>query len=97
MSATHPEYPSGHGGQIGSQQAVLDAFVGRRAPAPIPLTSPDAPAVTRTYTDWKTITDDVINARVWEGVHFRTSDITGVELGFRVARWEAGRLHRLGI
>jgi hypothetical protein len=93
----HPEYPSGHGGQIGSQQGVLDAFVGRRAPAPIPLTSPDAPAVTRTYTNWKTITDDVINARVWEGVHFRTSDITGVDLGLRVARWEAGQLHRLGI
>jgi hypothetical protein len=93
----HPEYPSGHGGQIGSQQGVLDAFVGRRAPVPVPLTSPDAPGVTRTYTAWKTITDDVINARVWEGVHFRTSDITGVDLGLRVARWEVGQLHRLGI
>ena len=54
----HPEYPSGHGGQAGSQQAVLDAFLGRRAPAPISLASPDAPGVTRTYTDWKTITDE---------------------------------------
>jgi hypothetical protein len=93
----HPEYPSGHGGQIGSQQGVLDAFVGRRARAPVPLTSPNAPGVTRTYTDWKTMTSDIINARVWEGVHFRTSDITGVELGLRVARWEVGQLHRLGI
>jgi hypothetical protein len=93
----HPEYPSGHGGQIGSQQGVLDAFVGRRAPAPIPLTSSDAPGVTRTYTDWRTITRDVIDARVWEGVHFRTSDITGAKLGLRVARWEAGQLYRLGI
>jgi hypothetical protein len=61
------------------------------------LTSPDAPGVTRTYTDWKTITGDVINARVWQGVHFRTSDITGVDLGLQVARWETGQLHRLGI
>lgn len=61
----HSEYPSGHGGQVGSQQGILDAFLGPRAPAPIPLTSPDALGVTRTYTDWKTITDDVINARVW--------------------------------
>jgi PAP2 superfamily len=97
VAPQHPEYPSGHGGQIGSQQGVLDAFVGRRAAVPVPLTSPDAPGVTRTYTDWKTITDDVINARVWEGVHFRTSDITGVDLGLRVARWEVGQLHRLGI
>ena len=30
----HPEYPSGHGGQIGSQQGVLDALLGPRAPSP---------------------------------------------------------------
>jgi hypothetical protein len=93
----HPEYPSGHGGQIGSQQGVLDAFIGPRAPAPIPLTSPDAPGVTRTYTEWNAISDDVINARVWEGVHFRTSDITGVQQGLKVARWELPRLDLLGI
>jgi hypothetical protein len=93
----HPEYPSGHGGQIGSQQGVLDAFLGSRAPAPIALTSPDDPGVTRTYTDWQTITDEVVDARVWEGVHFRTSDVTGVQQGLRVARWELGQLGRLGI
>src|SRR5580692_10616138 len=49
----HPEYPSGHGGQIGSSQGVLEAFLGHRAPAAIPLTSPDDPGVTRTYTDWE--------------------------------------------
>ena len=93
----HPEYPSGHGGQVGSLQGVLNAFLGPRVPAPIPLTSPDAPDVTCTYTDWETITDDVINARVWEGVHFRTSDITGVDQGLRVARWELSRLAEIGV
>jgi hypothetical protein len=97
VAPQHPEYPSGHGGQIGSQQGVLEAFLGPRAPAPIPLASPDAPSVTRTYTEWKTISEDVINARVWEGVHFRTSDITGVQQGLKVARWELPRLHLLGI
>jgi hypothetical protein len=52
--------------------------------------------VTRTYADWKTITDD-INARVWEGVHFRTSDIKGVDQGLRVARWEVARLAEIGL
>lgn len=93
----HPEYPSGHGGQVGSQQAVLDAFLGKHAPAPIPLISSDAVGVTRTYTDWKAITDDVVNARVWEGVHLRTSDVTGVEQGLSVARWELGRLAEIGL
>jgi hypothetical protein len=93
----HPEYPSGHGGQIGSQQGVLDAFLGPNAPAPIPLTSVDAVGVTRSYTNWNTITRDVIDARVWEGVHFRTSDISGVDQGLRVARWELGRLAEIGL
>lgn len=61
------------------------------------LTSPDALGVARTYTGWKTITGDVINARVWEGVHLRTSDIKGVDQGPRVARWEVGRLAEIGL
>ena len=97
VAPQHPEYPSGHGGQIGSQQGVLEALVGRGSPVPITLTSPTAPGVSRTYTDWATITRAVIDARVWEGVHYRTSDVVGVEIGQRVARWELGQLHRLGI
>lgn len=97
VAPQHPEYPSGHGGQIGSQQAVLDALVGPATPAPIALTSPNDPGVTRTYTNWATITREVINARVWEGVHFRTSDVIGVNVGSKVARWELGQLGRLGI
>ena len=33
--------------------------------------------------------------RVWEGVHFRFSDTTGVRQGLRVAHWDLGRLDRL--
>ncbi|HET6939762.1 MAG TPA: vanadium-dependent haloperoxidase [Nocardioides sp.] len=97
VAPQHPEYPSGHGGQIGSQQGVLEGLVGRRSPVPITLTSSTAPGVSRTYTDWATISREVIDARVWEGVHYRTSDVVGATLGQRLARWELGQLHRLGI
>jgi hypothetical protein len=97
IAPQHPEYPSGHGGQIGSQQGVLEGLVGRRSPAPITLTSPNSPGVSRTYTDWATISQEVIDARVWEGVHYRTSDVVGAQIGQRIARWELGQLHRLGI
>lgn len=97
VAPQHPEYPSGHGGYAGASQGVLDAFLGPQAPAAIPLTSPDALGVTRTYTDWETATREVINARVWEGVHFRHSDVTGVRQGRRLARWEVRRLGSLGI
>jgi PAP2 superfamily len=94
---TYPEWPSGHGGYAGAAQAVLQAFVGPHAPAPIALTSPSAPGVVRTYSDWRTITREVIDARVWEGVHYRFSDEAGATLGKRVAGWDLHRLDELGI
>lgn len=97
VAPQHPEYPSGHGGYAGSSQGVLTAFLGPSAPRPISLTSPNDPGVTRAYHNWLTISREVIDARVWEGVHFRSSDITGVAQGLEVARWEVGRLARLGI
>ncbi|MGP3963581.1 hypothetical protein ACTWPT_47215 [Nonomuraea sp. 3N208] len=32
--------------------------------------------------------DEVIDSRVWGGVHFRTADVQGARLGKEVARWE---------
>jgi hypothetical protein len=97
VTPLHPEYPSGHGGQAGAAQGTLAAFLGPHAPAPIPLTSSNDPGVTRTYADWQTITDEIIDARVWEGVHFRTSDITAVRQGLKVAAYDLRNLGRLGI
>lgn len=95
ITPRYPEYPSGHGGYAGAAQRVLTAFLGPEAPAPIPLTSPNDPGITRTYTNWSTITGEIVDARVWEGVHFRPSDITGVEEGQRVANYGLPRLPRL--
>jgi hypothetical protein len=97
VTPTYPEWPSGHGGYVGAAQAVLTAFVGPRAPAPIPLTSTNDPGVTRTYTDWSTITREVIDARVWEGVHYRFSDEAGVRQGLRLGVYELPRLSSIGL
>ena len=60
----YPEYTSGHGGYAGAAQAVLTAFLGRVAPAPVSATSPTDPGSTHTYTNGAEITQEVINARV---------------------------------
>jgi hypothetical protein len=31
---------------------------------------------------------EVIDARVWGGIHFRTADVQGAVLGKKVAHWE---------
>jgi len=92
-----PEYPSGHAGYAGAAQQVLTAFVGPYAPAPISVTSPTDPGSTHVYTNWAQITQEVINARVWEGVHFRFSDDIGARQGADVANYELPRLGFLGL
>jgi hypothetical protein len=91
----HPDYPSGHAGYAGAAEAVLSAFLGSKAPAPIGVTSPSDPGSTHTYTDWASITQEVVNARVWEGVHFRFSDETGVAVGKAVAGYDLAHLYEL--
>jgi hypothetical protein len=91
----HPEYPSGHGGYAGASQEVLDAFLGPSAPAPISVISPTDPGSTHTYTNWADVTQEVVNARVWEGIHFRFSDDTGSEVGKEVADYDLQHIAEL--
>jgi hypothetical protein len=93
----YPEYPSGHGGYAGAAQAILTAFFGPVAPAPVSATSPTDPGSTHTYTNWAEITQEVINARVWEGIHFRFSDNTGDKVGSEVAHFDLHRLSSIGL
>ncbi|MFI5908545.1 vanadium-dependent haloperoxidase [Dactylosporangium sp. NPDC051541] len=92
----HPEYPSGHTTYAGAAQAVLDTLAGPPR-APFTLTSPAAADVTLTYRRWSDLTQDNIDARVWEGVHFRHTDEVGAAVGRRaaqaaLARWRGRTL-----
>ena len=97
VAPQHPEYPSGHTLQGGAQQAVLEALVGPTSSTPIALTSSNLPGQSRLYGDWATITREIVDARVFEGVHFRNSDIVGARLGTQVARFGLSRLSTIGL
>ncbi len=93
----HPEYPSGHAGYAGAAEGVLTALTGPWAPAAIPVTSTTDPGSVHTYTRWSQITQETIDGRVWEGVHYRFSDETAAKVGKQVAAWDLPRLYRLGL
>jgi hypothetical protein len=93
----YPDWPSGHGGVAGAAQEILTTFVGPDAPAPIAVTSPTDPGTTRTYESWSALTREVIDARVWEGIHFRFSDVTGADVGREVARYDLRHLRSIGL
>ena len=46
---------------------------------------------------WAQITQQVIDARVWEGIHFRFSDIAGRRVGSNVAHYDLHHLQSIGL
>jgi hypothetical protein len=80
-----PEYVSGHATYAGAAKHILKKFFGDKAN--ISLTSPALPGVTRSYDSLTQIADEIDNARVWGGIHFRFSQKLGRSLGEDVARF----------
>ncbi|MET9341087.1 vanadium-dependent haloperoxidase [Nonomuraea sp. NPDC003804] len=88
----HPEYPGGHSTYAGAAEQVLTRLAGPRT-APFQMTGPAG--TSRTYTEWRQLTRDNVNGRVWSGIHFRFSDESGARLGDRVALWGLPRAQAL--
>lgn len=82
----HPEYPCAHCITQSAAAGVLQAFFGDSIP-PVKLTSTTAPGVTRGYVKLSDYVQEVINARVYDGVHYRTSGIVGADMGRRIAEY----------
>jgi hypothetical protein len=83
----HPEYPSAHGCFTASVSEIISNFFGTKKVS-ITLTStfPGAPPQ-RTFRSTDDLVHEIIDARVYEGIHYRTSTVHGAVLGHRVARW----------
>jgi hypothetical protein len=80
-----PEYPSGHSCSTGGVMATFRAFFGRDD-LTFSASSQDS-GTTRTFTSFSQATAEVIEARIWGGVHFRSADEDGVRLGEAVSRY----------
>ena len=86
----HPEYPSGRAAYTGATARVLREFFGDEVR--LSLTNP-AVKVTRTYQSLAQMAQEVEDARVWGGMHFRTAVVHGGALGRSIADY--GLQHHL--
>ena len=85
----HPEYPSGHSTNSSAIATVLGFVFGDDPGVPIVATSSTAPGFVRNWTRFSEGVAEVIDARVYSGIHFRTADLVGARLGRQVARFVA--------
>ena len=81
----HQDYPSGHSCVSGAATVILaDAFGDR---TPFTLRSDVLVGVTRTFRSLSEALEDVKDARVFAGIHFRTACDDGTVLGKAVAQY----------
>lgn len=88
----HPEYPSAHSILAGAVGALLKAEVGRGRMPELSTSSPSANGATRRWATVETFMQEVADARVWEGIHFRTSTEVGLDMGRRIGALAAVRV-----
>jgi hypothetical protein len=82
----YPDYPSGYTGVAASfTRALADAL--RTRHLQLTVTSTAVPGAMRTYDSGRALRNDVVDARVWLGIHFRFADTVAATMGQRVARW----------
>ena len=83
-----PEYPSGHADVSGAVSHMLRLFFGSdELTFQMTTTNALAPQKTRTFTRFSQAEQEVINARVYVGIHYRNSDTSARAQGVRVANW----------
>jgi len=90
----HPEYPSQHGCfTAGFSDALAAALHTKHVDVTMPGGENGSSVLTTTqhFNDVDDIQDQVVDARVWLGFHFRNSVKQGETLGNRVAGWELKR------
>lgn len=87
----HPEYPCAHCVVAATVGAVLRAEIGTGPTPTLSTTSSKAPGVVRRWNDIDDFVQEVANARIYDGVHYRTSTEAGTALGTKVGELAAAR------
>lgn len=85
----HPEYPCAHCIVASAVSNVLQGVAGNDV-GEFSLTSPTAPSVTRKWTRLQDYSDEVANARIYAGFHYRFSAEAGKDMGRRIAELALG-------
>ena len=80
-----PSYPSNHGSAANGAAEILKHIYGEGWHF-ITLSNPVVPDIVLQYTTFKQITDDISDARVYGGIHFRTDQDAGERLGKAIGK-----------
>ena len=83
----HPEYPCAHCINSGAAVAVIESVLGSADIPEVSMTSSTAPGVIHHWTNLGVFADEVANARIWAGFHYRFSTRVGTDMGRKIGEY----------
>jgi hypothetical protein len=95
----HPEYPAAHGTITSAMAQVFSTFLGtNEIDIDIHGFDPAGPPgnlnALRHFDTTNDLRHEIINARLWAGVHYHFSSVAGVVIGRQVANFDLGHAFR---
>jgi hypothetical protein len=84
VTPPYSDYTSGANNLTGSITRTLERFFGDKTTFSVLSTSAKT---TRTYQRFSDMADDVVNVRIYQGIHFRSADEVARRQGTRAADW----------
>ncbi|MBX9945981.1 MAG: vanadium-dependent haloperoxidase [Reyranella sp.] len=83
-SPMHPEYPSGHSILAAAVATVLKAEIGNGPTPTLATTSPTAKGATRRWSNLDAFVQEVSDARIFGGIHYRSATDAGAAMGRKI-------------
>jgi hypothetical protein len=84
----YPDHSSGANALVSGVMKMLALYFGTdEVTFTVTSTNPNANPNSRTYATFTDAALDVVEARILQGIHTRSADLTGRQLGMSVARW----------
>ncbi len=87
ITPAHPEYPCAHCIITGAMTGAIQAMLGSDEIPEVVLTSPTAPGVTHKFTSLHAFNDEVSEARIAAGFHWRFSTEVGKDMGWKIGAY----------
>jgi hypothetical protein len=87
----HPEYPCAHCILSATVGTLLQAEIGTGPMPTLTTTSDTAPGAARSWMKIDDFVQEVANARIYDGVHYRTSTEVGTEMGKKLGQLVAAK------
>jgi hypothetical protein len=88
----HPDYTSGHTSRTAATMVAYAFFFGRDDIAFSAFST--ASGTTRSFTSFSQALAEVIEARIWGGIHTRNADVAGATIGAEVGLFTTARFFR---